>query len=662
MAPKLVCVSTCQFQNGKEKTALYDGKRGLEIAKDLIRTQRSTAHNVVFDAGIIAAEDPDFLPEIFRAFDEGRLVCTKIRDMIIQNAKGELKFEYDADSEEYKKADFSLARLVLRRLKRNIYGKKNGPAAYWRMNYHTLDGVPAENYPEDAANYAIEDSVYGLRVWRHQQSFDVEPEHEKPPGEVSQTQAAWALNLLGTYGVRTDEKAVAEYKKELEIQYEKQIAICQEYGLRRSGHKKGEPIVSRDMKAIRATIEKWYRANNRPMKMTDGGKSGKPEIATDREQLTDTDHPGLLAVAESVKIEKNLKTYIPALERGAFVPLNPSYNPIVETFRTSCSMGQKIDGVPVGLNIQNQPRSGKVRECIIPRPGNVFAFCDYDTLEMRTLAQVCINLFGFSDIGDAIRAGKDLHVDLFAEVLAMPYGQALDLYKAGDAEIENGRQLSKIGNYGLGGGMGIDSLVSYAKGYGVIISRSQASTIYKAFRRKWTEMPKYFDHISYLTGDGDAELVEGIGTGLFRGHVSYTALCNFFFQHLAAIGAKEALYQVVKECYIDRGSPLFGCRPWLFAHDEIGMEIPWDDIGPEASHQAAARLQEIMIEKMQARCPDVPIGATAAMSRKWLKGAKPMFVNNLLVPVALLKKPDGKKEWVADVPDTRRNKVFLHVA
>jgi hypothetical protein len=38
----------------------------------------------------------------------------------------------------------------------------------------------------------------------------------------------------------------------------------------------------------------------------------------------------------------------------------------------------------------------------------VFAFCDYDTLELRSLAHVLIELFGHSAMAEALREGKDL--------------------------------------------------------------------------------------------------------------------------------------------------------------------------------------------------------------------------------------------------------------
>lgn len=629
MAPKLVCVSA--FDGKKE--FLFDRKDGLAFVKDQIRARRQmVAHNSVYDAGVIAAEDPDFLPEIFDAYERGDLRCTKIREMIIKNTQGELKFEYDPEQNEYKKQDFSLARLVLQRLRKNIYpSKKKGNDAV-ALNYHKLDGLHPSQYSDIERQYAIEDSVYthGIHAL---QDRDIKPEHDRAPGEIDRTKVHWALNLMGTWGVRTHEPSVREYKAELEKEFAKQVAICQEHGFRRK-------TVDRDTKKIKSAVESWFKEHKLPMKLTKKG-----DISTDREQLTTTDHPGLRAVSESIRVEKLLTTYVAALLRGIDVPLNPSYNPMVETWRTSCSGGQKINKIPVGMQVQNQPRGGRVRKCVIPRKGWMFAFCDLDTIEMCTLAEVQLELFGRSPMAQAIKEGRDLHVDFASEQLGFSYRDAFSSYQAGDKEIENARQSCKISGYGCMGGMGPDSLMDYAKQYGVIFSRAQAKKLHQGFRKKWNLEP-YFNYVSQLTQDGPCDIQFPL-TGLYRGKVGYTQLANSLFQHPTAIFATAAVWQASKESYVDRSSPLFGCRPWLFNHDEIGMEIPYDEIGPERTHAAAMRLKDIMEAEARKVLRRVGGKASVALSPRWEKGAKSVMENGILVPVVPKKvEKDGKTKTI----------------
>jgi hypothetical protein len=638
-APRMVCLS---LANG-EGTRLFNREQGLDIIEKRLLPQRTVGHHIFYDLGVAAAERKQLLYPIFKALDEGRLEDTKLRQMMIDNALGQLKYEWDDEKEEWKKQNYRLETLVYRHLGYDIAFKKKGDDI-WRLRYNELDGVPLDQWPEEARTYAIDDSVLTLEIRNRQQAM-VEP--EGIPREETQSQAAWGLHLMSLWGVRTEGAAVEKLKTQIFADYKVQAQICTEHGFMRGASDKGK-TGSKNLKKIRAAIEKWYQDHpDKDMKITPKGA-----IATSREQLMTTDHPGLRAVAEATKVGKLKTTYIPALERGTVVPITASYNTILETFRTSCSGGMKIDGVPVGINLQNLPRGDAVRDCFVARFGFVFIFCDFDTLEMRTLAQVCIDLFGFSVIAESIKAGRDLHVDLAAEMLGMTYDQAWALHIAGDPKMAEARQGCKIGNYGFAGGMGWRTFIAYAKGFGVTITPELAQRLHKNFRKKWREMVDYFNYCSFLCKEGDnhgrAKQIEFVRSGMMRGDVGYTATCNGFFQHLAAMGAKEAVYRVSKECYVDAGSPLHGTRPWLFAHDEIGAETPIGAIGPRGAHEAAMRLQQVMKEAMEYWCPDVDIGATVTMARRWYKGAKPVYKNGLLVPCKPVKK--GKKTvWVEDV-------------
>jgi hypothetical protein len=633
-APKLVCGAATDRE---DKTRLMAREEATDFIERVIEDDVLANHWVFFDLGVAVEERPSLLPKVFRALDENRVICTKIVQMMADNAQGQLKFIWDEEKGEYKKQNYALFRLIQRHLGYDVAHKKKvteeNADKLWRLNFHKLDGLPVSEYPTDAAEYAMGDPVDTKRVWQKQAELIGD---DDIPGFQSQMQAAWALNLLGTWGMRTDPVAVREYKAELQQQYAKQISICQEYGFRRGGEK-----ASRNMAVIREAVEKWYRDSDLDMKLTEKGA-----IATDREQLTDTDHPGLHAVAKSVKTEKLLTTYIAALERGSVVPLNPNYNPIIETFRTSCSGGMKIDKIPVGFNAQNLPRGGKVRGCFIPCDGYVFCFFDFDTLEVRAQGQVCLDLFGHSEMARLANEGLDFHASMAADTLGHSYGDVMNWLKGGNKEIKNARQHAKITTYGCMGGMGARTLVKYAKGYGIDIELQHARWLRNAFFAKYPEMNPYLYYCSQLCQGGNAPVVVSPQTGMMRGDVTYTATANFHFQHLAAMGAKRALYQTVKECYVDAGSPLFGCRPMYFGHDEIGMEIPYDAIGPQKAHEAAMRLGEVMVEEMRHWIPDVAIGVSGAMFRRWHKDAEAVYQDGIMVPCR--PSEDGKR-WVADL-------------
>lgn len=661
VAPRMVCV-TVDSDEGPQIMLREDG---VEKWRRLLEDDgiEIVGHWVFFDLAVAAAEDPSLLPLIFRAIDRGRVHCTKIRQMIIDNAEGRLKFTWNEETNEWKKQSYHLHVLILRWLHKNVEAKKKGDDI-WRLRFNELENVPLHKWPKDATQYALDDAIDDLEIFTKQEAYCAP--HGLPggrQGEAWQTQAQWALYLAGAWGVRTERRAVKKLKEEVTKEYREHVKTAQKWGLIRKGVKE-----SRNMAAIREAVSAWYGSHDRPMKWTDGGKKGIPQIATDREQLTDVEcvcgldfkghhedditceedgiHRGLWAVAEVVRLQKLLSTYIRALERGTEVPINSSYNAIVESFRTSCSQGMKIDGVPLGTNLQNPPRKHGVRECFIPRPGNVFVFCDFDTLEMLTLAQVCLDLFGYSYIAEAAKAGRDFHLDFAADMLGISYEEAERRLRAGDQEIADTRQFCKIANYGFAGGMGWRTFVKYAKGFGTIISPAMAKRLHAGFRKKWREMNDYFAYVGSLIGNRNrVPVVVDPKSGLYRGQVTYCATANHFFQHRAAMGAKAALYRASKECYVDPSSPLYGCRIWLFAHDEIGMEVPHK--GKRAS-DAAKRLQTIMVEEMQKWCPDVPIGATASMHRRWFKGGKAVYVNGVMLPSRPVKNDNKKIEWVVD--------------
>jgi hypothetical protein len=626
IAPRLVCVTA---YNGNGDTALYDRENGLVFVRKLVQSKDAhlTGHHFFYDLGVFCAEDPALLRDVFDGIDAGRIHCTKIRDMMILNAQGELKY-VENELGELKPAKFHLSDLAWRRLGIQMGGKK-GPDV-WRLRYNELDGVPLDEWPDDARTYAMDDAGY---TWMVHEDQEREVEPEGIPGEISQTQAGWALHLMSAWGVRTDPEAVDDFEKQVLEDYAEQEAICQRHGfVRKDG--------SKNMKVIKDAIVDWFQANGRPIPLT-----GKGNVKTDRKTLKMVKGSELEAVAELGRIGKLKTTYLPILKQGVHHPINAGYNPIIETFRTSCR----------SPNMQNPPRKGNFRACFVPRFGWVYVFCDYGTLEMRTLAQVCLDLFEFSALAEALNAGKDPHLMVGADILGISYEEALLRLKAGDDEVKDARQVSKPANFGFPGGMGPSAFVEYAEGYGIEVSLDKAKHLHKTFRRMWPEMKKYFDYCSSLCdrSSREAKYVEFVRSGLVRGGVRYTAICNGFFQHLAAMGAKAALYEVTRECYLGETrdgspSPLAGCRPVFFLHDEIGMEVPYTgEWEGERASKAAERLSEVMIKVMEKWVPDVTILADSVMMRRWYKGAEPVHENGMLIPCKPVKR-DGKTIWVKD--------------
>jgi len=616
VTPKLVCV-TADYGSGSE---IYNADDGTDLFEHCLQDPDThiTGQNFFFDMAVFAAHRPSLLRLIFDEIDAGRIHCTMIRDMIIANLKGDLKF-IENELGELKPAKFGLAEIAWRRLKIKVNKGKDT----WRLRYNELDGVPFSEWPEAALTYAKNDATLTYDVFMSQEA---ECSPEGITGELGQTQAAWALYLMGAWGVRTDPDAVAKFRDAVNGDYAVQEALCVKNGFVR-------PTGVMNTKVVKAEIKKWFLAQGLKVPTTEKGN-----IKTDRDTLSQV-KGDLVAVAERGRLRKLKTTYLPTLEKGVEVPVNASYNTMVETFRTSCRQP----------NCQNPPRKGGFRECFIPRLGWLYIFCDYATLEMRTLAQVCLDLFGWSFMADALRAGKDLHLMVASEMLDISYNEAVVRLAAGDDIVKANRSAAKPANFGFPGGMGPKAFVEFSwKSYGVRVTLDKAKQLKDTFMRMWPEMKEYF---KYCSGQLDrvgnrAQVIKGFRSGVCRGQVKYTATCNFYFQNLAAMGAKEALVNVARECYLNETPELAGCRPVFFLHDEIGMETPYAHDYAKAS-AAAERLSTVMETTMRKWVPDIETPAEPVLMRRWYKGAEPVRKKGILVPCRPVKQ--GKKTiWVED--------------
>lgn len=690
LAPRLVCGSFAErrggtrWDQGEIKAGLYDREDTLDFITELLRDEYQiiVTHNGVYDFAVVAAERPELLELIFAAYERGGIRCTRVRQKLIDIANGEHKFHterYESGGQQLvrrTKTAYHLDKLVWRHF--NVVLPKVGT---WRLRFAELDGVPIDKYPPEASEYCLKDAQYPLRIFEKQQyelcddqaDYDTLSPITSLPDETPQMAANWALHLMSVWGVRTDAEMVYRVKDRLTREYAEANAKLREHKLVRADG-------SKDMTAIREYIVRAYERQGTLAPTTPTGEVGTDRVvvaqaAQEQKHEEGAPHPEWCALASDHKgscrdilhfkvvagqREKQLSNWISILETGVQHPYNPPFNSLVETGRTSCGADStENDGEG---NIQNFPRKGDVRPCIVPRKGTKFADADYDTIELRALAQACLTLIGHSSMAEALRRDIDLHSAFAADLMGVEYEEFMERLKAGDPVCDEQRQFAKIANFGFPGGMVGRTLVEYALGYGGIkITREFGEFLHSAWHKKWPEMKPYFRYISSITGDSEGQ-VQQLFSGRIRGGVSYTQAANTFFQGLAADGAKRALYVVSRECYLGKmedgqPSPLHGCRPVLFLHDEIMMEVPIDWANLERSTAATKRLQTVMIAEMQKYMPDIPVKASPCMMSRWYKGAKAVYDKrgNILPAKAIevLDEKSGKKftKWVADVPE-----------
>jgi hypothetical protein len=684
-APRLVCGGFCTEA----------AESGLYLRDDTIYLLHAfldndwviVGHNIAYDFAVCCAIDPTLLPKIARAYDEDRVEDTGVRDKLILLSQGLLADEGEVGSKA--KNRFNLAAIIKRRFNVDISEEKgkakvlpNGTVIYeglvkgqeapWRLRYRELDDVPLDMWPERAKAYAIDDPRWTMAVWIHQQIAALEEFGGPIPDEHPQARGALWLKFMGAWGVRTDPERVRDLAENTKAEYEHMNDVLRKAGLLKSKMVKGVEVESKDMTALRSLVVQAYGGEHSTPK-TAGGKKGVPNIATDRDTLLASPHtclPGctplefkkdangkqlrtggcvegcvngvLRAVGERSGVEKILTTFVPTLLSGTQVPINPYWNEIVASGRTSAR----------DPNLQQPPRKGGIRECFIPRRGWLYAEADYSFIELCTLAQACIDLFGMSKLATAINEDLDPHLDMASLLLGISYAEAKA--RKGEEIVKDRRQLSKVANFGFPGGMGPDSFVEFARAnYGVNITADDARKLKPRWLQKWPEMVLYLrymgqpGHPATNTGkrirrehsepemQGKARM-EQLRSGRVRGGTGYCDGCNTTFQGMAADGAKRAGWMLFKECYLEdpyrdgKGpTALFGSRLVLFLHDEFVLETPDNENAP----RAAARLAEVMVEGMRYFTPDVKVKAEPLLMRRWYKGAEPRFnADGVLIP------------------------------
>lgn len=599
LVPRLVVLST--FLPSRDEATLVPHASAGERLHGWLRSGGSVVgHNIAYDLAVLArrwdesggGKSPvngrSLLEEVFRAYEDGRVHCTKIREQLIQIALGA---GGDVESGGAKQRDFSLAECMRRRFNVDLSADKKSPDA-WRLRYHELEHLPHAEWPEDARRYALEDARHAWRLFEAQQS-----EAELLRDEAAQARAAWMLHLAAAWGIRTDPQAVGELGVNLERQYRQLEGELKDAGVIREAGTK-------DTAAIKRRVEEAYARKGLTVPTTPSGAT-----STARETLDESGDPVLQKLGRLSAVEKLRGTFLPVLMGGTERPINPRWNTLVSSGRTSCS----------SPNLQNLPREGGVRECFVPRRGYVFAQADYGILELRALAQVLLAMFGKSAMAEALQAGRELHLEMAARLLGIPYEEAVARKK--EPEVKEARQLAKAANFGFPGGLGATAMQGYAKAaYQVTMSEQEARDLRAAWLKAYPEMEQYFRHVAQLVErNGGGYQQEAVGSRRLRGDCGFTDGCNGYFQSLAADGAKAAGWLITKECYTVPSSPLFGARVVAFVHDEYLLEVP-----EEKAPEAAERLAALMVEGMRRYIPDIPIIAEPLLMRRWFKDAEPV--------------------------------------
>jgi len=657
------------------------------------------AHNAMFDTITSAVLSPKLFALIFRAYKQGRIHCTKLREALLlvggdQNY-GEIRGTVNGT--KLPVSYLSLAGCLFSYFGKDVTGSKiqtrskSSPSAdIWRLRYHELHGIPVQQWPIEAVDYAIADAEYALGVFLLQQkkalrvSGPIMREHKAEGTIIDDAQRQATAEFCLMYmsfktGVKINQTKIQAAYDHLKLEHDRIVNRIVDFGFYKAvaKHKRGYKVVKA---RVQATFDRAYSIlqYTEPSIYTDTSlQKGQGEISiakgprdnllrmvdkgieyavtpTTRVPLTQDKQDELAILAEALRtfadcesLWKEINTFIKGLRRSRLSQdsrIRFNLNGFVATGRTSSS----------DPNMQNLPRGGAVRDTIECSDGHIFIINDYSNAEMRSLGQEnWDNQGAASMLAVEYRKDKNFDPHLYAayQMINLELGSTLtfedakaiyaDKKHAQYKQMKKYRTLAKILNFGLAGGLSHVSFVDYARGYKVYLSIGESKRLCDMWRKVWSEMDTYFSLRSQLFREdmgGDYNTTEAQRTYLFRNSNrarylrKYTVACNTPFQGISADGAKEAVIRTFQECYFMKKSPLYGCKPILFIHDEIVLECPYD--GTEESHlkasKAAMRLSKVMEVCMEKYTPDVPAVAEPTLSTKWTKDAESDIIDGVV--------------------------------
>ncbi len=649
MAPHMVCMTWRGEEDDVQGIVHANDPGALSFFKDCITDPDVllVGHHVAYDLAVCAAKWPDLLQEIFLAYADDRITCTKIRQQLIDIASGQFQ-GYADDRGVWRKNAYDLGSVAKKMAGRSL--KKDG----WRRRYGEFMNTPisgwealAEQKRQEAAKqieagstdkdllaivegkaeeiilYPLDDARSTLEVYQSQET--VGREHGIFADEFRQARAAWWLHLTSVWGIRTHGPGVEELRRNTEAEIARLERDLVHAGLVRKNGSRDTKMAATRMLAVcgwQETAKGQYKESlplngvRLPLRSTAGGG-----VSLDRDACKASGDPLLKDYGDLVQLKAVLSKDLPMLEAGTVEPIHCRYD-LAETGRTTCSKP----------NLQNLRRIKGIRETFLPRQGKVYAQADYPQLELRTLAQACMDLLGTSALADMLNSGKDPHLAFAAQVLGLSYEKAKANKKRPDVDAM--RQIAKVFNFGSPGGMGAEALCTFArKTYDVHLTPEDVRGYKVQWFETFPEMREYFAHVGQLTNNpGGRSVFRQLRSNRIRGGAGYTSTCNSFFQGLGADIAKSAGFLVSRACYAEPSSPLYGSRIVAFVHDELIAET---DDGPGA-HAAAVELGRLMLEAANVWLPDVPFSEVPPLlMRVWSKDAREVFdAKGCLIPWA----------------------------
>ncbi len=424
------------------------------------------AHNAAFDYHVVFAA-LKYVEEVQiwkRMIEQNRVWDTMILDFLIRLANGE---------EDGPLRPKSLSDLCEHYL--NIKLDKSLQTE-WYKHLHQ----PMHEIPDEYLEYALKDSAVTRELFNELHPVAVHIANHNsclidahgPLTHHTQVKGSIALTDCSRVGIKVDTKAQQNIGVEIRLQINDLVQwldtnypslfkrdVRKKYkGALMYNETTGVPAI--DSKALRVyllSIAAELKLKDKSIPKTD--KSG--EITTSADYWSEHKHE-FIQKWQDMATKAKLLNFVDQIKTDR---VNPNYQPLVRTGRTSCSKP----------NLQQMPKAQWFRKLFVPSQGSKFIIADYNAVELRCLGAICKSRYGFSQLAHTFHEGVDPHAYTAASLSNIPFKEFMSLKKTDPEKYKKFRQSAKAVNFGVPGGLGAKSLMEYAlASYGVQMTLDEA--------------------------------------------------------------------------------------------------------------------------------------------------------------------------------------------
>lgn len=345
--PRMVCMSVASMDDDGETEAqvlhVKDPACRRVVEQLLSGKHKLVGQHVAFDMAVLVRQWPDLEQAVFDVYDADLVHDTRIRQKLIDIAKGTAGGYRDMSTGAWVKPAYQLAALA-KRYEYPIDLDKDT----WRMRYSELIDIPVEQWEQSAVDYSAHDALSTLWVFNAQEKY-----LGALADQYRQAQAATGLFDVSRNGLRTDRFMVARLRKVIQ----EEIDSCKQRLI--------------DAGIVYAVAEKdgsitWKRRTKEMQALAmrinpDGPRTEKGAVRLDADSVLKYPHDSIVRAYSTYSSASTAMGHLEELEKGQDVAIHTRFDELKETGRTSSS----------SPNVQNRAVEPGDRECFVPRQKRV---------------------------------------------------------------------------------------------------------------------------------------------------------------------------------------------------------------------------------------------------------------------------------------------------